>query len=78
VTRAEVIHAIQSVAGVVFVDVDALHRFDVPPVSPPADLLPAGRVQWPDDGPDPIALAELLVVNPLGIALTPVPPEAAR
>jgi predicted phage baseplate assembly protein len=78
VTQAEVIHAIQSVPGVVFVDVDALHRFDVAPVAPPADVLPAGPVAWPDDHPEPTALAELLVINPLGIALTPLPPEAAR
>ena len=78
VTKAEVIHAIQSVAGVVFVDIDALHRFDVAPVTPPDDVLPAGRVQWPDEQLEPTALAELLVINPLGIALTPVPPEAAR
>jgi predicted phage baseplate assembly protein len=78
VTKAEVIHAIQPVPGVVFVDVDALHRFDVAPVSPPADVVPAGRVEWPDDEPEPTALSELLVISPLGIALTPVPPEAAR
>ena len=78
VTKAEVIHAIQSVPGVVFVDIDALHRFDAAPVSPPADVLPAGRVQWPEDQPQPTALSELLVINPLGIALTPVPPEAVR
>ena len=76
VTKAEVIHTIQPVAGVVFVDIDALHRFDAAPASP--DVLPAGRVQWPDDTPEPTALAELLVINPLGIALTQVPPEAAR
>ena len=64
--------------GVVFVDVDALHRFDAAPVSPPADILPAARVTWPDDEPDPTGLTELLVINPLGIALTPVPPEAVR
>ena len=78
VTKAEVIHAIQPVPGVVFVDVDALHRFDAAAASPPADVLPAARVTWPDDEPEPTALAELLVINPLGIALTPVPPEAVR
>ena len=78
VTKAEVIRVVQSAPGVVFVAVDAFHRFDQPAVSPPPDLLTAGTVGWPEDRPAPVALAELLVVNPLGIALTPLPPEAVQ
>ena len=78
VTRAEVVRVIQSVAGVVFVDVEALHRFDASPGPAPEDVLIPGAVQWTDGQPEPGALAELLVINPLGITLTPLPPEAAR
>ena len=78
VTRAEVVRVIQSVAGVVFVDVEALHRFDASPGPAPEDLLIPGAVQWGDGQPEPSALAELLVINPLGITLTLLPPEAAR
>ena len=78
VAMAEVIRVVQSVTGVVFVDVDALHRFDEPPASPPPDLLPAGGVTWEDDQVEPAALAQLLVINPLGMTLTPVAQEAAQ
>ena len=33
-------------------------------------------MQWADGQPEPAALAELLLINPLGITLTPLPPEA--
>jgi predicted phage baseplate assembly protein len=78
VTKAEAIRVVQSVAGVVFVDVEALHRFDASPGATPADVLVPGAVQWTDGQPEPAALAELLVINPLGITLTPLPPEAAQ
>jgi hypothetical protein len=78
VAMADIIRVIQSVAGVVFIDVDALHRFDASPTQPPPDLLPAGGVTWEEDQPQPSALAELLVINPLGIALTAIAPEAAQ
>jgi predicted phage baseplate assembly protein len=78
VTKAEAIRVIQAVAGVVFVDVEALHRFDVSPGATPEDVLIPDAVQWADDEPEPAALAELLVINPLGITLTPLPPEAAQ
>jgi predicted phage baseplate assembly protein len=78
VTKAEVIRVIQAVAGVVFVDVETLHRFDASPGATPEDVLIPGTVQWADDQPEPAALAELLVINPLGITLIPLPPEAAQ
>jgi len=78
VTKAEVVRVVQSTPGVVFVAIDAFHRFDQPAVSPPPDLLTAGTLVWPDDQPAPVTLAELLVVNPLGIVLTPLPPEALQ
>jgi predicted phage baseplate assembly protein len=78
VTKAEVVRVIQAVAGVVFVDIDALHRFDAAPGPAPEDLLLPGAVEWEDGEPEPTGLAELLVINPLGIDLTPLPPEAAQ
>jgi hypothetical protein len=55
-----------------------LHRFDASPGATPEDVLIPGTVQWADDQPEPAALAELLVINPLGITLIPLPPEAAQ
>ena len=70
VTLAEVTTAIQRVAGVVAVDVDALHRFDEAESLPAAGFLAAGGVVW-DVTVEPSALAQLLLVNPLGVNLTP-------
>ncbi|MEP7270535.1 MAG: putative baseplate assembly protein [Acidobacteriota bacterium] len=79
VSTAEVITAIQAVSGVVFVDIDELHRFDEPTSLLPADgLLIATDVQWAEQDPEPAALAQLLLVNPLGIKLTEVTKEAAQ
>ena len=78
VTAAEVIRVIQGVAGVVFVDLDALYRFDQSPSLPAHGVLAADAVLWEEDKPEPTSLSQLLVVNPLGIALTPIAPEAAK
>jgi len=71
VTLSEVVRVLQSVAGVVFVDVDTLRRFDqTAPELPAGDVLPALDVRWADDEAEPGLLAQLLIVNPFGIALT--------
>jgi predicted phage baseplate assembly protein len=69
VTLAEVTTAVHTVPGVVAVDVDALHPFDAAESVPETGFLPAGRVVWGEDA-EPSALAELLLVNPLGVTLT--------
>ena len=74
VTVTEVVTTIQRTPGVVFVDLDALHRFDLPALLPADGLLVADDLAWGDDDADPTALTQLLLVNPLGIALTEVPP----
>jgi len=79
VSVAEVTSVIQSVPGVVFVDLDELHRFDQPtPLLPVDGLLIANGVEWQETDPEPGALAQLLLINPLGIALTQTTPEAAQ
>jgi hypothetical protein len=79
VSVAEVTSVIQSVPGVVFVDLDELHRFDQPTPLLPADgLLVANNVEWQESEPEPGKLAQLLLINPLGIALTQTTPEAAQ
>jgi predicted phage baseplate assembly protein len=76
VSVSEVVTTIQATPGVLFVDLDALHRFDQAPSLPADDLLVAEGVAWDEDEPEPTGLAQLLLVNPLGITLTPVPPES--
>jgi hypothetical protein len=76
VSVSEVVTTIQSTPGVLFVDLDALHRFDQAPSPPAGDLLAAEGVAWGEYDPEPTGLAQLLLINPLGIALTPVPPES--
>ena len=50
VSLAEVVRVLHSVAGVVFVDVDALRRFDqTSPELPAGGVLRAAGVQWQDD-----------------------------
>ena len=79
VSLAEVISAIQSVSGVISVDLDELHRFDETGSPLPADgVLRAGLVQWPDGEVAPTALAELLLINPLGIELNRMAEEEAQ
>jgi len=69
VTVTEVVTTIQRTPGVVFVDLDSLHRFDLTPSLPVDGLLTADEVTWPDDAAEPSALAQLLLINPLGVTL---------
>lgn len=79
VTSASVISVIQSVEGVVFVDLDELRRFDQPtPALPENGVLIAGGVVWPDAASEPTSLAQLLLINPLGITLSQLTREAAQ
>ena len=73
VTLAEVVRVLHSVAGVVFVDVDRLRRFDqTSPELPDGGVLRATEVAWDDGEVEPGALAQLLLINPFGIALVQV------
>jgi hypothetical protein len=70
VTAADVVTAIQNVAGVEAVDLDALFRVDDAADPPPATLssiVPAERARrvWAEIRP-----AQLLVINPFGIVIT--------
>ena len=70
---AEVVQVVHAVAGVRFVDVDVLRRFDqTAPDLPEGAVLRAGDVRWRDDQAEPGELAQLLVINPLGIVLAQV------
>ena len=65
------VRVLHSVAGVVFVDVDVLRRFDqTTPELPDGGVLQAEGVAWKDDDSEPGSLAQLLIINPFGIALT--------
>ncbi|AMY08402.1 baseplate wedge subunit [Luteitalea pratensis] len=75
VDLGHIVRVVQQVPGVVMVDVDTLHRFDQPPGLPARGRLVADDVIWPDGDAAPTALAQLLLINPLGIALTRVPAE---
>jgi predicted phage baseplate assembly protein len=76
VTVAEVVTVIQGVNGVEAVDLDQLYRYqdnEVPPaptaqVIPDPPLLTAERARW-DDATQEMKLAELLLINPVGITL---------
>lgn len=71
VTLSEVIRVLHGVDGVVFVDVDTLRRFDqTTPDLPANGRLDASDVQWDDAESEPGTLAQLLIINPVGIALT--------
>jgi len=71
VSLAEVVRVLHSVAGVVFVDVDVLRRFDqTTPELPDGGGLQAEGVAWKDDENEPGNFAQLLIINPFGIALT--------
>jgi predicted phage baseplate assembly protein len=73
VTTSEVVSLIQGVAGVVFVDLEELRRFDVTtPLLPPGGSLLASGVKWGETEAEPGTLAQLLLINPLGITLTRV------
>ena len=73
VSLAEVVRVLHSVAGVVFVDVDTLAalRPDVAGPARQAACSAPRASQWQDDEAEPGALAQLLLINPFGIALTP-------
>lgn len=71
VSVAEVARVLHGVDGVAFADIDVLRRFDqLAPELPPAGVLAAAGVHWEDDEMDPGTLAQLLIVNPLGIVLS--------
>lgn len=73
VSLAEIVRVLHSVAGVLFVDLDTLRRFDQTSPDLPADgVLRAADVQWPDEEAEPGSLAQLLLINPFGIALVQV------
>jgi len=73
VSLAEVVRVLHSVAGVAFVDVDTLRRFDqTSPDLPAGGVLRAAAVQWQDNEAEPGALAQLLLINPFGISLVQV------
>lgn len=72
VTTTEVVTTVQSTPGVVYVDLDGLHRFDLEPGLPGSGQLDAGLVDWPGTETEPVALTQLLLVNPLGITLSPI------
>ncbi|WP_347351817.1 putative baseplate assembly protein [Intrasporangium sp.] len=72
VTTTEVVTTIQATPGVVFVDLDALHRFDLPATLPADGRLVADLVAWPEQHPEPTVLTQLLLVNPIGITLTQI------
>jgi predicted phage baseplate assembly protein len=78
VTMTEVVSIIQRTPGVVFVDLEALHLFDQPATLPDDGVLISHQVVWSDDDKAPSALAELLLVNRLGVTLTPVNPESIK
>lgn len=81
VTTAEVITAIQGVVGVDAVDLDQLYRYqdnEAPPdpvaqVLPDPPFLPAAGARW-DATTGVVALAELLLVNPVGIVIEEMQP----
>jgi hypothetical protein len=66
-TAAEVIATIQSIDGVVAVDLDALHRLDKPRSL--EQFLPAAAATW-DATNNRILPAQLLTLNPAGISLS--------
>ena len=64
VTLSEVVSVIQNVKGVVYVDVDKLHRGDKP--ATPETYLPASAPQ-PGDIASQAAAAELLIIDPASL-----------
>jgi photosystem II stability/assembly factor-like uncharacterized protein len=67
VTAAEAIATMQSIAGVIAVDLDALHRLDLPRSL--AQLLPSQSARW-DAATNQIRPAQLLLLNPARIRLS--------
>jgi predicted phage baseplate assembly protein len=79
VTAAEVVTVLQGVTGVIAVDLDELFPVTDPDTAPTsgglAAVLTATRARAGSAGE--ILPAQLLLVNPVGIALTPAPEDAA-
>jgi hypothetical protein len=79
VTAAEVVTVIQSVPGVVATDLDQLYRYedDQPPPDPGEQITPnlpdAHSAFW-DEALNQVVLAELLLINPVGITLGEMQP----
>lgn len=71
VTAAEIIAAVHAVDGVEAVNLTALHLVTESPGATPASRLSARNVEWQDDM---LVQAELLRINPAGIALTEMQP----
>ncbi|GAB4180472.1 MAG: hypothetical protein Fur006_14630 [Coleofasciculaceae cyanobacterium] len=69
VTDSEVIAAMQAIAGVVAVDLDALYRFGFSRAS--NSVLTATSAYW-NSAENTIYPAQLLLINPIGIDLKPV------
>jgi ligand-binding sensor domain-containing protein len=69
VTDSEVIAAMQAIAGVVAVDLDALYRFGFSRAS--NSVLTATSAYW-NQAENTIYPAQLLLINPIGIDLKPV------
>lgn len=75
VTAAEVVSVIQKVPSVVAVDLDKLYLVtdaSGPAQTRPASILPAARAHWPRGGQ--LQLAQLLLINPIGITLEEIKP----
>jgi len=70
VTSAEVITVIQQIGGVIAVDLDTLHLSNVPAEF--NTLLPAQIARADDNGA--IMLAQLLLINPIGVTLAEMKP----
>jgi predicted phage baseplate assembly protein len=70
VTASEAIAAIQTVEGIVAVDLDALYRLGT--AKGLEQILPADSARW-DNTKTTILPAQLLLLNSQGITLTPVP-----
>lgn len=74
VTAAEVVHVIQQVPGIVYVDLNKLYLTDDaagPSQTRPAAVLAAQNARWPEGGT--LERAQLLLINPVGIALEEIP-----
>jgi hypothetical protein len=70
VTAAEVIHTIQQIPGIVYVDLEKLYLTDDatgPDQTGPASFLTAINARWPKG--ENLQLAQLLLINPVGIKL---------
>ena len=69
ITAAEAIATLQPIEGIIAVDLDALYRLGGSKIL--EQILPADRARW-NPAIDQIDPAQLLLINPDGITLTPV------